>query len=168
MTFDPILNAPIYVQLHAFTAVVAFFLGPFVILRNQRDRLHKIGGYIWVGVMACAAISSFWIMEFRLIGPFSPIHGLSIYVLWSLYRGVSYAVARNIEAHRQTFRGLYVQGLVLAGLFTLLPDRILNRMLFETMPMAGVAVLIVGIVIIGVFTVRRILRRRTGKHSLTL
>ena len=89
MTFEPILNAPIYILIHASAAMIALLMGPFVILRNRRDRLHKIVGYIWVVVMACAAISSFWIMEFRLIGPFSPIHGLSIYVLWSLYRGVS-------------------------------------------------------------------------------
>lgn len=162
MTFDPILNAPIYVQVHACAAVVALLLGPFVILRNRRDRLHKVGGYIWVVAMACAAISSFWIMEFRVIGPFSPIHGLSIYVLWSLYRGVSYAIARNIAAHRQTFRALYLQGLVLAGLFTLLPGRILNRMLFGEVPMAGVVVLAIGLLFIGGVIVRRRMQRRTA------
>jgi uncharacterized membrane protein len=162
MIFEPILNAPIYIQVHACAAMIALFLGPFVILRNRRDRLHKAGGYIWVLVMACAAISSFWIMEFRVIGPFSPIHGLSIYALWSLYRGVSYAIARNIEAHRQTFRGLYLQGLVLAGLFTLLPGRILNRMLFGEMPMVGVAVLVVGLMFIGTVIVRRMMQRRTS------
>ena len=162
MTFEPILNAPIYILIHASAAMIALLIGPFVILRNRRDRLHKIGGYIWVVVMACAAISSFWIMEFRLIGPFSPIHGLSIYVLWSLYRGVSYAIARNIEAHRQTFRALYLQGLVLAGLFTLLPGRILNRMLFGEMPMIGTAVMGISLVFIGTVFVRRLMQRRTS------
>lgn len=162
MTFEPILNAPIYILIHASAAMIALLIGPFVILRNRRDRLHKIGGYIWVVVMACAAISSFWILEFRLIGPFSPIHGLSIYVLWSLYRGVSYAIARNIEAHRQTFRALYLQGLVLAGLFTLLPGRIFNLMLFGEMPMIGTAVMGIGLVFIGTVFVRRLMQRRTS------
>lgn len=162
MTFEPILNAPIYILIHASAAMIALLIGPFVILRNRRDRLHKIGGYIWVVVMACAAISSFWILEFRLIGPFSPIHGLSIYVLWSLYRGVSYAIARNIEAHRQTFRALYLQWLVLAGLFTLLPGRIFNLMLFGEMPMIGTAVMGIGLVFIGTVFVRRLMQRRTS------
>jgi uncharacterized membrane protein len=162
MTFEPILNAPIYILIHASAAMIALLIGPFVILRNRRDRLHKIGGYIWVVVMACAAISSFWILEFRLIGPFSPIHGLTIYVMWSLYRGVSYAIARNIEAHRQTFRALYLQWLVLAGLFTLLPGRIFNLMLFGEMPMIGTAVMGIGLVFIGTVFVRRLMQRRTS------
>jgi uncharacterized membrane protein len=144
MTFDPILNAPLYIQLHAGAAVVALGLGPWVIFRNRRDLLHKIGGYIWVMAMACAAISSFWIQQIQIIGPFSPIHGLALYTLWSLYRGVSYAIARNIVAHQLTFRALYLQGLVLAGLFTLLPGRTLSDMFFKQTPMVGVAILVLG------------------------
>jgi uncharacterized membrane protein len=34
-----------------------------------------------VALMALVAISSFWIHEIRLVGPFSPIHLLSIFVL---------------------------------------------------------------------------------------
>ena len=84
MTLAPFFDAPIYIQLHASNATLALILGPFVILRTARDRLHKVGGYIWVLAMFVVAVSSFWIKEFGLIGPFSPIHLLSAFTLWSL------------------------------------------------------------------------------------
>ena len=40
MTLAPFLDAPVYIQLHASTAALAVVLGPIVILRNRRDRLH--------------------------------------------------------------------------------------------------------------------------------
>lgn len=148
MTLAPFLEAPASIQLHAAAAALAVILGPFVILRQTRDRLHKIGGYIWVLAMFVAAVSSFWIKGFGLIGPFSPIHLLSILTLWSLWTGMRYAFAGRIDLHRRVFQNLYWRGLLIAGLFNFLPGRALNRAVLPEMADAGWLVIGIGITLI--------------------
>lgn len=130
MTLTPLLDTPTYIQVHVIAACLSVVLGPFVILRHRRDRLHKIGGYIWCVAMFTVAVSSFWIREYALVGPFSPIHLLSVLTLWSLWTGLRHAIARRIEAHRIVFRNLYWYGLLVAGTFNFLPGRRMNEVVF--------------------------------------
>ncbi len=48
MDFAPLLNASPAIQIHVAAAVIAFALGGFVLFRRKGDRLHRIGGKIWV------------------------------------------------------------------------------------------------------------------------
>ena len=57
-------------------------------------------GWIWVGLMAHVAGSSFLISELRLWGAFSPIHLLSIWALFSLVMAVHHARRGNIGQHK--------------------------------------------------------------------
>ena len=158
MTLTPFLEAPVIIQLHAAAALLAIVLGPFVILRHRRDRLHKAGGYVWVVAMLVVAISSFGITSFGVIGPFSPIHLLSILALWSIYSGMRHIFAGRVEAHRQTFQGLYWRGLLIAGLVNFLPGRATNRSIFSETPEAGYLVLGVGLALIFGWPLRHRLR----------
>lgn len=128
--FEPLLTAPAEIQFHAVSAIVALALGPVAIFRRRRDRLHKTLGYIWVLAMGVVIGSSFMIFEIRLIGPFSPIHLLSVFAAYNLYRGVRAAITGDISRHHKTMRGLYFWALGLAGLFTLMPGRIMGATLF--------------------------------------
>ena len=130
MSLAPLLAAPVVVQIHALAALVSLCLGPVAIYRRKRDRLHKIMGYVWVLAMLFTAVSSFWINDIRLMGPFSPIHLLSIITLVSLARGVAYAIQRRIVAHRKTMQTLYFMSVWSAGIFTLLPNRIMGKVVF--------------------------------------
>ncbi|MCV6587269.1 MAG: DUF2306 domain-containing protein [Marinibacterium sp.] len=129
MTLSPVLEAPPQIQLHLVAALLALLLGPLALYGPRRARWHRGIGYAWVAAMTITALSSFLIGHFRVIGPFSPIHALSVYALWSLWVGVGHARAGRAAAHARVMRGLYWWGLCLAGLFTLLPGRVLNRML---------------------------------------
>ena len=80
---DAVLLAAVAIDVLA-AALVAHFLGPFALDRARRDRLHKVLGYTWVLAMAITALSSFFIHSFPVIGPFSPIHLLALFALWSL------------------------------------------------------------------------------------
>ena len=91
--------------------------------------------------MAVTASSSFGILDIWVIGPFSPIHALSVFTLWSLWQGVNAARQRRIAAHQQTMKGLYFWAMGVAGLFTFLPGRIMNQMFFDAAPLAGFVVL---------------------------
>ena len=137
MTISPLLQATPAIQIHVFAALLAFLLGPFVLWRKRRDIWHKRMGYVWVVAMAITALSSFAIADLRVIGPYSPIHALSVYVLFGLWQNISAARAGRITAHRIGMQQMYVWALIVAGLFTFLPGRRMNAIVFGDAPLAG-------------------------------
>ena len=78
---DLLLKAPVHIQFHVLCVVYALLIGPLAIFRPQRDRLHRWLGYSWVVALALTALISFFIFGFRVLGPFSPIHLLSVLTL---------------------------------------------------------------------------------------
>lgn len=130
MTLSPFFAAAPEIQVHAIAACVALLSGPVAMFRRRRDALHKGAGYLWVLAMACVALSSFLIHGFAVIGPFSPLHGLALLTLWSLWVGVRHARQGRFNAHRAVFRNLYWFGLMVAGAVNFLPGRTVNRMVF--------------------------------------
>ncbi len=144
MTLDPILSAPLAVQFHLLAAIPALLLGPVALWRSRRDRWHRITGYVWVASMAAVAATGLAIPSAGLalvsplgLGPFGPIHLLSLATFWGIACGVSHARAGRTAAHRATMRWMYFGALGLAGLFTLLPGRRLNAALFPAEPGLG-------------------------------
>ncbi len=162
MTLLPLFEASTQIQVHVTAALVSVALGPIVILRHRRDRLHKIGGYVWCMAMLTVAISSFWIREFTLIGRFSPIHLLSVLTLWSLWIGLRHAIARRIEAHRDVFRNLYLYGLLVAGTLNFLPGRRLNQVVFGQAEDLGLWLMAAMGVLAAGLALRRRMRRQFG------
>lgn len=144
MDVQPLLDAPLLVQAHVMCALAALALTPAILMRRKGDRLHKMLGRSWVAAMALTALSSFGIMDIRLIGPFSPIHALSLLTLFSLGSAIYYARHGKIDAHQQGMLGAMF-GLVGAGVFTVLPGRLMSDLLFPNMQMLGfLAVLALG------------------------
>jgi len=80
--------------------------------------------------MVSVAVSSFWIHQIRLIGPWSPIHLLSIFTLVVLPIGAWMAHRHRVVDHRRIMVLTFSGALVIAGLFTLLPGRIMHTALF--------------------------------------
>ncbi|RXV64087.1 hypothetical protein C6W92_08440 [Roseovarius sp. A46] len=138
-SFDPLFNAPLAIQVHVAGAVVAVLLTPVALWRRRRDRLHKVTGYGWVLGMAVAALSSFAITEFGVVGPFSPIHALSVATLAGLFVGVRAAIRGDTRRHRASMTQLSL-ALVVAGMFTLAPGRIVHRMVMGGTGWAGFGV----------------------------
>lgn len=130
MTLDPIFGAPLEIQVHIYSAIPAIVLGPIAIYRKKRDFIHKCVGYSWVASMLVLALSSFFIRGWALVGPFGPIHLLSVFVLYGLFEGVRDARARRIDAHKAGMQDLYWWAIGIAGLLTLLPGRRMSSMLF--------------------------------------
>jgi uncharacterized membrane protein len=148
MTLQPLIDATIAIQLHTVTAILAFFLGGVVLFRRKGDRLHRIGGRIWVALMLAVAITSFFIHTIQMVGIWSPIHLLSLATLWFLGRGVWLARQKRIVDHRKVMQATYMGALIVAGFFTFMPGRIMYQVFFGgPQPMAGVAV--AAIVVLG-------------------
>jgi uncharacterized membrane protein len=76
--------------------------------------------------MAVIAFSSFFIHEIKLIGPFNPIHLLSIFTLVMLPLAVAHARHRQVQKHRKAMTSIFTGALVIAGAFTFLPGRIMH------------------------------------------
>jgi uncharacterized membrane protein len=130
MSFAPLLAAVPAIPLHAFAAMAAFALGIVQFAAPKGTLPHRTIGWIWVLLMAAVALSSFWIHTIRLVGPFSPIHLLSIFTLVMLPLAVAHARRHAVERHRRAMLGLFVGALVIAGIFTFLPGRIMHAVVF--------------------------------------
>jgi uncharacterized membrane protein len=130
MSLAPLLDAAPAIPLHAFAAMAAFALGIVQFAAPKGTLPHRTLGWIWVALMAVVALSSFWIHQIRLLGPWSPIHLLSIFTLTMLPLAVWRARHHQIAAHRRIMILTFAGGLVVAGLFTFVPGRIMHAVVF--------------------------------------
>jgi uncharacterized membrane protein len=130
MSLAPLLDAAPAIPLHAFAAMAAFVLGIVQFAAPKGTLPHRTLGWIWVILMAVVALSSFWIHQLRVIGPWSPIHLLSILTPIMLVFGVVAARGHNIRRHKITMISIFAGALVVAGLFTLVPGRVMHAVVF--------------------------------------
>ena len=130
MSLGPLLSAPPPIPWHAFAALAALAIGGAQLALPKGTTRHRVMGYAWAALMLGIAISSFWIQQIRLIGPFSPIHILSILVLVTVPLAVWHAHRHRVAKHRKVMISLYVFALIGAGVFTLLPGRIMHAVVF--------------------------------------
>ncbi len=125
---SPLFEANYIVQIHVFFAILSLILGIWIMLGLKGSKIHKALGKLWILSLLITAISSFWLHGIRLVGPFSPIHLLSIFAMYSVFRGLQHARAGRIDAHRKSMTGLFYYALIGAGLFTLLPERLIHQL----------------------------------------
>jgi len=124
------------IQLHAVSALAAFFVGLGLLLSTKGNRRHRVAGRVFVGLMVLVAISAIFIQELS-DGRFSWVHVLVPVTLVSVWRAVS-AIRRfqrfgdraDLQRHRGIMISLFFGALVVAGLFTLMPGRTLHTLIF--------------------------------------
>jgi uncharacterized membrane protein len=129
MTLAPLLAAPLPIQIHAAAALALIPLTLVQFWRRKGGINHRILGWSWVGLMTVVAVSSFWIHGIRLVGPFSPIHALSVFTLVNLVLAIRARRQGQITAHRGFMIGI-TAGWAAAGLFTLIPPRLMYQVVF--------------------------------------
>jgi uncharacterized membrane protein len=123
------MSLPVPLAIHIFSAFSALILGALLLSRRLKgDRVHRIAGWTWVVLMSAVAVSSLWIPGFMKL---SWIHLFTALTLVSLPLGVYRARTHNVKGHRGTMIGLFTGGLVIAGLFTLVPGRLLGNALLR-------------------------------------
>lgn len=130
MSLAPLLAESAVIQGHAFAALAALLIGAVQLAAPKGTLQHRTIGYLWAGLMLFVAASSLWIHELRLFGPWSPIHLLSIATIAFVPLVVWHARRRRIGQHRRGMIILYVLALLVTGLFTLLPGRVMNAVVF--------------------------------------
>ena len=130
MTLAPLLAASPAIQVHAFAALAAFALGAVQLAAPKGTIPHRLFGWLWAGLMLTVVLSSFFIHTIRLWGPWSPIHLLSVFTLVMLPLAVWRARQHDVRRHQRAMTGLFVGALVIAGIFTFMPGRIMHAVLF--------------------------------------
>jgi uncharacterized membrane protein len=130
VTLAPLLQASPAIQFHAFAAMGAFALGVVQLSAPKGTLPHRTVGWIWVTLMLVVSISAFFIHQLRIWGQWSPIHLLAIFTLVMLPIAVWRAHKHEVEQHRRAMLGLFFGALVIAGLFTLVPGRIMHAVIF--------------------------------------
>ena len=158
---DPVLTAPWPVRIHILAATGALALSPVQLLRRRGDTWHRALGTLWVLSLATAATGSFLISGFAVLGPFGPIHLLSIYVLFLLARALAALRRGDAPRHGAIMRDLVWWGLVLPGLLALLPSRLLGEIAFGESGFAGFIALAGAVALIWTGTAVR--RRRATR-----
>jgi uncharacterized membrane protein len=130
MTLAPLVAADGAIRLHAFAAMAAFILGAVQLGAPKGTIPHRTIGWVWVALMLAVSVSAFWIHTIRLWGPWSPIHLLAIFTLVMLPVAVLHARRHRVQQHRIAMLSLFFGALVIAGLFTLFPGRIIYAVVF--------------------------------------
>jgi uncharacterized membrane protein len=158
MTLEPLLNASPAIQFHVATVVPAALIGGIMLLMRKGTSLHRLAGRLWIALMVLTALSSFFIHEINLVGGFSPIHILSVMVLVSAAEVVRSARRRDFVRHQRLVKSLYFGAIGIAGLFTLLPGRIMHEVVFTPVQANGAPVwvwpLLVALVALGISRMR--------------
>ncbi len=130
MNLNLLFVAPPFTQIHLLFAIFAFLIGGFQLLAKKGTTSHKILGRLWVMMMLIICVTSFWIKEIMPNGIFagySPIHLLSIFVIFQIISGVYFARVGNIIRHKRCMTYTYLGGLLIAGAFTFYPGRLLYK-----------------------------------------
>lgn len=129
--FDParLVEASIVLKLHVGGALAAFGIGTALMAGVKGRALHKRLGYAWVAAMAVTAISSFFLTGLNG-NQFSWIHGLSAWTLIGLPMAIAAARRKDIAKHRKDMTNMFTGGMLVAGLFSFLPGRMMWSIFF--------------------------------------
>jgi uncharacterized membrane protein len=130
MSLAPLWQADGIIQIHAFAAMAAFALGVVQLSAPKGTLPHRTLGWVWVTLMLAVCISAFFIHTLRIWGIWSPIHLLAVFTLVVLPLAVLPARRHDVLWHRRAMVSLFVGALLVAGLFTLLPGRIMHAVVF--------------------------------------
>jgi uncharacterized membrane protein len=130
MTLAPLLDAPPIIRFHAAFAFAAIGLGVMQFLAPKGTLPHRAVGWAWATLTILVADTSLFIHTIRTWGPWSPIPLLSLFTLGVVPLAVLSARQHNVRAHRSAMIWIFTLALVVTGLFTLAPGRIMNKVVF--------------------------------------
>jgi uncharacterized membrane protein len=133
------------IAVHMSAALGAVATGPVALWARRRTRqhprIHRAFGYAWVTLMLVTALSALFIRDRQLpnVAGFTPIHLLVPLTIAALVFAFRQLARGNVAAHAATMRSLYFFACIVAGAFTLLPDRYLGGLVWEALaPLAPI------------------------------
>lgn len=133
---DKLLQLPFQqpvVALHLVTALLALVVGALLMTGRKGNLGHRVLGWTFVVMLGTATITSAFIRDHGLpnLAGFTPIHLLTVVTAVFLPLGVWRARRGDVAGHRRLMTRLFTGAGVIAGLFTLLPGRLLGDLLWH-------------------------------------
>lgn len=128
INFAPIAEAPLAIQIHLATILPTIAIGTAQIFLPKGTRLHRITGYVFLGLLLATAFAGFFIRTLNPPG-FSLPHYTSIGVVAASIATVISARLKNSYIHKMCTYSLYATVLV-TGLTAFLGHRVLHRVFF--------------------------------------
>ena len=101
----------------------------WILARPKGRKMHKLFGWVWVFAMGATAVSSFWLTGLNG-GSYSWIHGLSAWTMIGLPMGIYAIRKKQVQKHAKSMKGMFLGGMLIAGLFTFLPGRLMWDLFF--------------------------------------
>lgn len=115
------------VIVHMSCAFAALGIGAALMIGVKGTQAHRALGYAWSGLMLVTAVSSFWI---QTSGHWSFIHFLSGWTTIAVPLGIALVRRRQVRRHARMMTSVFVGGLLIAGLLTFLPGRLMFALFF--------------------------------------
>lgn len=129
-SLTPLLEASPAIQVHVVSALLAALTGLVIFIRRKGTRLHKLTGRVSVAAMGMVAMSGLFIHQIKLWGPFSPLHIFSLTTLAGLFYAIQTVRKGNVAGHEMTLKGIYMGGIVFAGMLTFSKGLVMHRIVF--------------------------------------
>jgi uncharacterized membrane protein len=133
MNFEPLLHAPLPVQVHVATVIPAFVLGTYQIFFSTKGSPHhRLTGYIYLTLMTITSIAALFIHQLNPAGfmGLSLIHLFVPLTLFGVYGALVTARTHDIKGHRRAMLGVYIGGILIAGSLAFAPGRIMHSVVF--------------------------------------
>lgn len=125
----PLLATPASVQLHVAAAMLALVVGVVIFLLPKGTGFHRALGWTWVSSMIVVAATSVAMIVDLKTGV-NALHVFTAVTVVSLWAGLTGIRRGDVRQHAGSMMGLYVGGLIVAGVFAFIPGRTMWQVVF--------------------------------------
>lgn len=135
MDLTPLLVAAPQIKIHVVAVTLATLLGLFIFLNRKGTSFHKLMGWSYVVLMTVTAASAAFIRrppggDFPNIAGYTPIHLFVILTAVTLPMAIIHIKAGRATHHARSMIGLFVGGILIAGVLAFLPGRVMHEIAF--------------------------------------
>ena len=124
------------VYTHAVLALLAAPLGLYIFINKKGTKQHRALDRTWMTILVIVSLTAIFIQTIKP-GQYSLVHllipftiGSLSYSIWKIKKFKKTRIERYKLAHMYSMIGVYVGALLVAGAFTLSPDRFFHRIIF--------------------------------------
>lgn len=129
MGIEYFFKASLAIQIHIIAALVSLAFGILMFVRPKGDRLHKRAGKIFLVFMLTTAASAIFIRQINN-GTFSFVHIFVPITFIAAWEAVHFVRKGNIARHKRAVQGMFFGALLIPGILSLMPGRLMHVIIF--------------------------------------
>lgn len=129
MGIEYFFDASLAIQIHIVAALVALGLGIGIFTSRKGTKRHKLIGKVFLVFMLMTAISAIFIRQIN-DGNFSLIHIFVPLTFFAAWETIYFVRKGNLKRHRRAVTGLFFGALLIPGILSMLPGRLMHVIVF--------------------------------------